>query len=381
MSESYVRRYLEDAVKEDLQKKMVFIAGPRQSGKTTLARKIQRDLSPDAGENFYLNWDSAADRERIIREQFPAGEGVLVLDEVHKYPRWRQVVKGLFDRRKDELKILVTGSGRLDYYRRGGESLQGRYYFYRLHPFTLKEVHELRENALDDLFKYGGFPEPFLMASERESRRWSRDYRERIIYGDLTSLENVREIGLVENLALRLPDLVGSPLSINALREDLQVSHQTVLRWLEIFERLYMIFRIFPYGPPRIRAVKKEAKHYHFDWTLVNDPGARFENLVAVHLLKWIHFRQDFEGLDTELRYFRRRDGREVDFVILKDRRPVLFLECRLRAREINKTLIYLKNHFPDAEAVQIVLFGGEDYVTREGIRVRPAKDFLLELV
>lgn len=381
MAERYVERYIEKAVKADLAKKMVFISGPRQSGKTTLALRLLREEMGEKAGQFYFSWDAAEDREKIMREKFPTGKGVLVLDEIHKFARWRQVVKGLFDKRKQELKIIVTGSGRLDYYRRGGDSLQGRYHFYRLYPFSLNEVADLRETPLSDLMRYSGFPEPFLSISEREVRRWSREYRTRILYDELNSLETVRDISLLEQLSLRLPELVGSPLSVNALREDLQISHQTATRWLEMLENVYMIFRIHPFGPPKIRAVKKEAKHYHFDWTLVEDESARFENLIAVHLLKWVHFQQDSEGLDTEFRYFRSREGKEVDFVILKNRVPVMFVECKLRRRETGSALRYLKKHFPGAEAVQVSLYGENDLLTKDGIRLCPADTFLQELV
>lgn len=377
----YVKRYIEDSVKEDLQKKMIFISGARQSGKTTLALRLSRQEMGEKANQFYLTWDSAGDREKIMREQFPTGKGVLILDEIHKYARWRQVVKGLFDKRKEELKIIVTGSGRLDYYRRGGESLQGRYHFYRLYPFTLREVNHVRENAFSDLIQYGGFPEPFLAASQREVRRWSREYRTRVILDDLSSLENVRDISLLEQLSIRLPDLVGAPLSVNALREDLQVAHQTVSRWLDMLENVYLIFRIHPFGPPKIRAVKKEAKHYHFDWTLVEDESIRFENLVALHLLKWVHFKQDYEGFDTELRYFRNREGKEVDFVVLKNRVPTMFVECKLRSREISPMLRYLKRRYPEAEALQVSMYREDDLVSKDGIRICPAENFLLELV
>lgn len=376
---AYLKRYLEDYLKEDLTKKMVFLSGPRQSGKTTLAKKILKDENLD--DSRYLNWDAAVDRENIIREQFPAGPGLLVLDEVHKYSRWRQVVKGLYDKRKDEVRILVTGSGRLDYYRHGGDSLQGRYHFYRLHPFSYKELHGIGSYKLMDLFTYGGFPEPFLLASERESRRWSKEYRSRVIQDDLNSLENVKDLALLENLVIRLPDLVGSPLSINALREDIQVSHQTISRWLFILENLFMIFRIFPFGTPGIRAVKKEAKHYHFDWTIIEDESARFENMVACHLLKWCHLNQDYEGRNIELRYFRDVDKREVDFVLLENNKPQQFIECKLRQRDINPALRYLKKRFPSVYTVQISLFGEADYVNKDGIHICPAEKYLLNLI
>jgi len=373
-------RYLESDIIADLANKMVFLAGPRQCGKTTLARKILADSGADEASR-YLNWDAATDRDLILEERFPAGAGLMVLDEVHKYSRWRQVVKGLYDKRGAELQILVTGSARLDHYRHGGDSLQGRYHFHRLHALTLAEVGGRTAGDLQNLLVYGGFPEPFTMASERATRRWSREYRTRLVVEDLQDLEKVKDIALVQQLVLRLPDLVGSPLSINGLREDLQVAHQTVARWIQILENLYMIFRIYPFGAPKLRAVKKEAKHYHLDWTVVSEPGIRFENLVACHLLKWCHHQQDSEGRNVELRYFRDVDRREVDFVIVEDDRPVWFIECKTSGRRTNRALRYLKERFPAVEAVQIELVGGADTVTREGIRVRPAVGFLGELV
>ena len=179
---------------------------------------------------------------------------------------------------------------------------------------------------------------------------------------------------------LRLPDLVGSPLSVNALRQDLQVAHRTVAAWLDTLERLHAIFRLPPFGAPRIRAVKQERKHYHFDWSLVADPGAKFENLVACHLLKWVHYQQDTEGRDLELRFFRDVDGREVDFVVVERRQPTLLVECKLRDRDIDRGLRYLKVRFPAAEARQIALAGQRDYVTPDGIRAMPALDFLRTL-
>jgi predicted AAA+ superfamily ATPase len=373
----YIHRDIEPSLIKDLSKKMVFISGPRQCGKTTLANKIIENFKTSE-IRAYMNWDFGADREHILKEQFPAGSGILVLDEIHRYSRWRQVVKGLFDKRKHELKILVTGSGQLDYYRHGGDSLQGRYYSYRLHPFALNEISTGDKEDLLSLFRYGGFPEPFLSASEKETRRWSRDYRSRVINEDLSSLETVKDISLLELLALRLPELVGSPLSINAIRNDLQVTHQSVSRWLLMLERVYMIFRIYPFGAPAIRAVKKEAKHYHFDWTILDDEAVRFENLVACHLLKWVHFQQDSEGLDIDLRYFRDIDRREVDFVITKNNEPTHFIECKLRGKEINPALKYLKTRFPEATAFQISLYREDSFVNKDGIHVCPAYDFLL---
>jgi predicted AAA+ superfamily ATPase len=376
----YIARYIEKPVLEDVKRKMVFIGGPRQAGKTTLAKHLCLQAGCDLKLRF-LSWDVAEDRENIIRENFPAGPGYLILDEIHKYTRWRQVVKGLFDKRGDELNILITGSARLDYYRHGGDALQGRYHFYRLFPLTCAELGPPNPSTVQNLLTYGGFPEPCLLRSDKETRRWSREYRSRVIQEDLADLENVLDLGIVENLALRLPDLVGSPLSINALREDLQVSHQSVSRWISMLENLYMIFRIYPFGAPKIRAVKKEAKHYHLDWTVVSDLGPRFENMMACHLLKWIYYEQDTEGHDMELRYFRDVDKREVDFVLVLNKKPIHFIECKRSDRSVSLSLKYLKKRFPKVAATQVVLEGDADFITRDGIHVCTAHQFLSDFL
>ena len=225
------------------------------------------------------------------------------------------------------------------------------------------------------------FPEPWLGGSEVEARRWSRQYRTRVLEEDVTALTGVRDLGRLEEMMLRLPDLVGSPLSINALREDLEVAHRTASNWLDTLERLFAVFRLPPFGAPRIRAVKQERKHYHFDWSVVRDPGARFENLVACHLLKWVHHQQDKQGRDVELRYFRDVDGREVDLVVTEDRAPTLLVECKLADRTIDRGLRYLSRRFPDARAIQLALDGRRDFVTPDGVRAMPAIDFLRTLV
>lgn len=368
------RRYLSGQIRNDLARKMVFVAGPRQVGKTTLALAL-----PGASKG-YLNWDVPEMRERILRNELPAG-GLWVFDEIHKYRRWRNYLKGLYDGRPQGQKILVTGSGRLDLYRFGGDSLQGRYHLLRLHPFSVAEQGIRDRDGFEQLLRLGGFPEPFLGGSDVEARRWSREYRTRLIREDVVSLERIQDLGHLELLMIRLPDLVGSPLSINALREDLQVSHKALASWIQALERLYAVFRLAPFGAPRIRAVKKEQKHYHFDWSLVPEDAARFENLVASHLLKWVHFEQDTQGRDLELRYFRDVDGREVDFVVTDRNKPLLLVECKWADTAIDKGLRYLKAKFPSADAWQISAVGTKDYLSPEGIRVAHSLQLLRSLV
>lgn len=368
------QRYLRPQVLQDLTKKMVFVSGPRQVGKTTLALSLPRAR---AG---YLNWDVAADRQRILQRELPVGP-LWILDEIHKFRGWRNWLKGVYDGRPKGQKILVTGSARLDFYRYSGDSLQGRYHLLRLHPLSVAELDLTEASAFRDLLLLGGFPEPFFAGSQVEARRWSREYRNLLIREELTSLERVDDLGRLELLMLRLPELVGSLLSVNALREDLEVSHKTTERWIEILERLYAVFRLAPLGAPRIRAIRKARKHYHFDWSLVENLPARFENLVASHLLKWVHHTQDTEGRDLELRYFRDTDGREVDFVVVDKRSPTLLVECKSSDTAVDPALRYLKARFPGAAAWQIAAEGKKDYQTPEGIRVAPAVTFLRTLV
>jgi hypothetical protein len=367
-------RYLISQIREDLTRKMVFVGGPRQVGKTTLAKKL---LIDDQG---YLNWDIQEHRERILRHEFYPSK-LWVFDEIHKYRLWRNYLKGVYDNKSSEQQILVTGSAKLDYYRYSGDSLQGRYYYLRMHPLSLAELKSHSQEDLMALLNLSGFPEPFFSSSEIEARRWSREHRNRLIREDLVQLENVRNFGSLELLSLRLPELVGSPLSINSLREDLQLSHKTVALWLQIFERLYSIFRLSPFGAPKIRAVKKEQKHYHFDWTLVPDMALRFENLVASALLKWVHYRQDAFGEDIDLQYFRDVDGREVDFILVSKKVPISLIECKWSDGEISQSLKYLKKHFPECAAWQISAIGKKDYINDHGIRVCPAVIFLADLI
>lgn len=367
-------RYVVNQIREDLARKMVFVGGPRQVGKTTMAKSFL------ANKTGYLSWDIEEHREQILLRQLPP-TSMWVFDELHKYRRWRNYLKGLYDAHGAQQKILVTGSARLEHFRFGGDSLQGRYHCFRLHPLSVAELGASRRDALESLLRLSGFPEPLFSSSEVQARRWSREYRIRLVREEITSLENVSDLGQMELLLMRLPDLVGSPLSLNALREDLQVSHKTVARWVQILENLYAIFRISPFGAPKIRAVKKEQKHYHYDWAVVPELSLRFENLVASHLLKWVHWQQDAYGRELELRYFRDVDGREVDFVVLENRKPISFVETKWKDTEVSSGLRYLVQRFPKVEAWQISALGSKNAITSEGIRLCPAYDFLSKLV
>ena len=356
---------------------MVFVGGPRQVGKTTFSLTFLS--SPSEKHPAYLSWDDLADRSALLKGELPSNQNCIVLDEIHKFARWRNLVKGFYDKNKSEISFIITGSARLDYYRKGGDSLQGRYHYYRLHPFSLLELNlSPTKDDLETLLRFGGFPEPFLKAEERFWRRWQRERVQRVIYEDIRDLENIKEISMLELLAEELPNRIGSPLSVKKLKELLQVAHETIERWIKIFERMYYCFRIPPYGPPKVRAVKKEQKLYLWDWSIVPESGPKFENFVASQLLKYCHFLEDTEGFDMELRFLRDTDKREIDFVVLKQGLPMFAVECKTGEKNINPSLFYFKErtHIPKFYQVHK---GYRDF-EKDGVRVLPFETFCKEL-
>lgn len=335
-----MERYLKATVVQDLEEKMVFLGGPRQVGKTTLALSLLEggsDVHP-----AYRNWDDKVARKDLLRGALPPDQKLVVLDEIHKYKGWRSLVKGFYDVNKSSRRFLITGSARLDHYRRGGDSLQGRYHYHRLHPFSLYEINPSpTPSDLQHLLEFGGFPEPFCKGNQRHWKRWQKERQSRVVQDDLVNLEHVREISQIDLLATILPDRVGSLLSVNNLREDLSVAFETADRWITILENLYFCFRIQPYGLPKLRASRKEKKLYMWDWSLCDDLGARFENLVASNLLKYCHFIEDSEGDRMALMFVRDSIGRELDFVVVRNDKPVFAVECKTGERDISRNIVY----------------------------------------
>ena len=335
-----MKRYLQEFIRKDLEEKMVFLGGPRQVGKTTLALSLLEN--GDEQHPAYLNWDDFQTRRMLLDGALPSDEPLVLLDEVHKYKGWRNLVKGFYDKNKSSRQFLITGSARLDHYRRGGDSLQGRYHYHRLHHLSF---HELGEGAgkegLDTLLRFGGFPEPFLKANTRHWKRWQRERQSRVIHEDLINLEQVKEVSQLNLLADILPARVGAPLSINNLRSDLSVAFETAERWVTILENLYYCFRIEPFGIPRLRAAKKEKKLYMWDWSLCAEEAARFENLVASNLLKFCHRDEDQEGDRMELKFIRDSQRREIDFVVVRNDRPEFAVECKSGDRKLARNIRY----------------------------------------
>lgn len=333
-------RYLVPSIQADAlaAQKMAFISGPRQVGKTTLAKTLL------PSRDNYFTWDDVTFASRWVKspEEALSGRrrGVVVLDEIHKDRKWKNRLKGIFDRLGEEIPIVVTGSSRLDLYRKGGDSLMGRYYPYRLHPFSVAEsqspptVNEIFSRRVAqypwrDLLRLGGFPEPLLAGGEAKAQRWSRLRMERLIQEDVRDLRAISDLNLLKILVALLPGRVGNLLSVNSLREDVGGAYGTIYEWLQTLEALYHHFLVRPYSGKLKRALRAEPKLYLYDIFPIENPGARIENLLALHLLKACHFWTDTAQGEFELRFIRTKEKQEVDFCVTRNKVPWLLVECK----------------------------------------------------
>ena len=366
--ERLVARYLFDP--EMTADKMIFLTGPRQVGKTTFARNW---LDSAGCSDTYFNWDDPAVLaeyrrntlffKNIIEERYKGEPVPVVFDEIHKQKNWRDILKGFYDSNREKIRLLVTGSSRLGMYRKSGDSLVGRYFSYRMFPLGLPEamadfsfvldddlliengdglLREARKvdtdktrEALDGLIRFGGFPEPFLKASPKFHRRWQTDYKTLLTKEDVRDLSRIADIRGLEHLVELLPSKVGSPLSVNSLREDLNCHHSTVVKWIDILKEVYLVFTIRPWHRQIRRSLKKEPKLYFYDWSLLPEAGPRFENLLAVGLMRMAaRFTETGLGI-FEVTYIRDTAKREVDFVLVKDNKPLALFEAKESGRAI----------------------------------------------
>lgn len=374
---SDTKRYLFELIEEYLDSRMVFIGGPRQVGKTTVGLSFLKP--PSVSNPAYLNWDDLNSKALLKKGELPADK-IILLDEMHKYKNWRSLIKGFYDKRKESQKFIVTGSARLDHYRRGGDSLLGRYRYLRLHPFSVSELKITSAADLEHLLHFGGFPEPFIAAKERFLKLWHKERLYRIVNDDIRNLENLREYSMIEVLAETLPTRVGSVLSVNSLAEDLSVNYRTAENWLRILEQVYYCYRIMPFGSAKIKAVKKEKKLYLWDWSSIESPGAKFENLVASQLLQYCNYLEDSEGDSMELRFLRDIDKREIDFVVLKNKKPLFAVECKTGEKKTSPHLRYFKER-TDIPFFFQVHRGNNDSLVEDRIRVIPFLKFCSEIL
>ncbi len=376
-----MKRYLEEVVSRDLMQKMVFLTGPRQVGKTTLARQM---LDRTAGSQ-YFNFDVASDRAAISAQAWNPAAGLLVFDELHKMPRWKSWLKGVYDGRPEQQKILVTGSARLDFLKRGGDSLAGRYFGVRLHPISVAEWCSAQgvssAQALTHLLERGGFPEAALAPNGMDSDRWRLQYLDGLIREDILEFSRLHEVNTMRVLVDLLRERVGSPLSVASLARDLSASTTTITRYLQILEALFVIFTVKPWHKNIARSLLKTPKVYFYDAGLVRgDEGRRFENLVANHLLKWVHFERDVRGREIELHYLRTRDDAEVDFTLVDAGKSTHLIECKLSGSNVHPALARFSNEQPDAKAIQLVRHGRQS-VHHKALTIEPAAAWLGGLI
>jgi len=375
-----MKRYLDELVLKDLTTKMVVLTGPRQVGKTTLARQLMQLF----GNAQYLNWDVLPDRVVLQRHSWNPRAKLLVMDEIHKMRDWKGWLKGVVDGRAPEQALLVTGSARMETFRQGGDSLAGRYFAFRLHPFSVREwceqQHVTPADALDHLLERGGFPEPCLASDVVQADRWRAQYFNDLIREDVLEFSRLHEINTMRLFVELLRERVGSPLSLASIARDLAVSPATLKRYLDILQALFIVFTVQPWHHNIARAILQSPKVYFFDTGLVRgDRGERLENAVAGMLLKHVHFLQDSAGKTAGLHYIRTKDGTEVDFALSEEGVLTQMIECKLGDNKPHRGLLRFAGQFPDAESVQIV-YGLRQEEFRNGIRITDAANWLMGL-
>ncbi|MBN1664461.1 MAG: ATP-binding protein [Deltaproteobacteria bacterium] len=375
-----MKRYLEQYIQEDLKRKIVLITGPRQTGKTTLAKMLTESFD-------YFNYDNAEHRLSLLEKSWDRSKDLVIFDELHKMKNWKSWLKGIYDTEKIPPSIIVTGSAKLDAHKKVGDSLAGRFFEFRLHPLDLKEIKNILgpkdlEEKFDKLLKIGGFPEPYLEGDETYYNRWKRSHLDIILKQDLVDLENMRNITSIETLIQLLKKKIGSPISYRALAEDLQCSDKTIKRWLTLLETLYIVFKVPPFHRNISRSLLKSPKYYFYDTGQVPDEaGMKLENLVACSLLKEIHFRADCLGEKWDLYYLRNKDGREIDFFLTRQDKPALMIEVKWSDEERSPNFSFFEKYLAGVKKIQLVKELKREKTYPDGTEIRTARNWLSEIV
>lgn len=348
-----MERYQKQAILKDLNKKMVLLAGPRQAGKTTLAKAIAKEFN----SFVYLNYDRLEDRKIILKEAWIPSTELIILDEIHKMPKWKNYLKGIYDTKASHQKILVTGSARLEIFNKVGDSLAGRYFLHRLMPLSPAECEkEHVDYSLNRFLERGGFPEPFLTQDRIDADRWRLQYVDSLLRIDVLEFENIHNLNAIRLVFELLRERVGSPISYTSIAEDVAISPNTVKKYIQILEALYIVFRVTPFSKNIARSLLKEPKVYFFDTGLVKgDNGIKFENLVAQCLLKHVFAKVDYEAQNYALKYLHTKEGQEVDFALVRDQKIEQLIEVKNADHSINPNLRYFheKYHLPAFQVVK----------------------------
>jgi hypothetical protein len=373
-----MKRYLTQDVKSALPEKIVLLTGPRQCGKTTLAKQLYAEYD-------YFNYDAVEDRLLLRKKSWDRSKPLIIFDELHKMKAWKRWLKGVYYKEGVHPELLVTGSAKLDTYKKVGDSLAGRYFQYRLYPLDLKEVAQYnpiydQNEIFTRLWHCSGFPEPFLKGSEKYYKRWRRSHLDIILRQDLIDIQAVRDIQAIETLVQLLKTRVGASVSYANLARDLERDSNTVKRWLQLLENLYVIFRVTPFHKNIARSLLKEPKYYFFDIAQVADEGARLENLVALSLLKELHFIEDTSGAAVNLHYLRTKDGKELDFIILLDDKPTQLIEVKSSDENPAPAFQHFLPLFPAIKAVQLVKNCRRETTFANGLAIRALIPWLLQL-
>ena len=373
-----MKRYLYSYIEQDLTSKIVLVSGPRQCGKTTLAKHLNPSFD-------YFNYDSAESRLALKRKSWDRKKQLIIFDELHKMKGWKRWLKGIYDTEGIPPEILVTGSARLDIHKKIGDSLAGRHFQFRLHPFDLKEVvtnyKKDAKEMFDQLWRCSGFPEPFLKDDLTYYKRWRRTHSDVILKQDLIDLYTGRDIQSIEMLVLLLKERAGSTVSYANLARDLERDANTIKRWLLLLENLYIIFRVTPYHKNISRSLLKEPKYYFYDFaTVENNDGAKLENMVACALLKELQFIEDTKGLKTSLHYLRTKEGKEIDFLLCIEGRPTHMLEVKSSDDDPGANFKYFNQFLPHAIKIQLVKDISREKTYPDGLEVRSLVPWLATL-
>jgi hypothetical protein len=370
-----MRREQKKYILADLKKKMVFIVGPRQVGKTWLAKEIMKEYK----NPLYLNYDNVHDKVRIKNMVWSEANDLVVLDEIHKMPKWKNFVKGVFDVRTPNMHLLITGSARLDTFRKAGDSMAGRFFVHHLLPLSLKELQgTLHSGDLERLLVYGGFPEPFLAAEERDVIRWRQEYLDRLLREDILDFSKIEKLGQLRNVFELLRTKVSSDISYENIAHDLDVSPKTVKKYIEILEALYIVFVVRPFSKKIQRSIKKSPKVYFYDSGLVvGDAGKVFENHMALALLKHAYGERDVLGKQIRVMYLRDKERREVDFLLVEDDTTVKnLIEAKLTDTHTAPNLIYYSERLA-VPAQQVVRNAQQSFVGGKNVTIVDAHSFL----